>query len=90
MKLSETQQKVLSKMQTEIGVWHSAYSLQCSLATLYAMERKGVIERQKGWIAGEVKPGLFLTAEQMEQLLDGDTIEIQWANLEIGLGLVIH
>ncbi len=43
MKLSKTQEKVLAKMSD--GRNYSAYTLQCSLSTLYAMDRKGFIKR---------------------------------------------
>ncbi len=43
MKLSKAQEKALSKM--EVNVDYTAYDLQCSLVTLYAMRRKGAIKR---------------------------------------------
>ncbi len=41
MKLSEAQKKVLGKMKA--GKEYSAYGLQCSLATLYALEKRELV-----------------------------------------------
>lgn len=41
MKLSKAQKRTLEKMKPKEG--YSAYDLQCSLATLYALRDKGFI-----------------------------------------------
>ena len=44
--LTKTQQRVLFHMKK--GEWHSAYSLQTSIATLNALCNKGYLERKRG------------------------------------------
>lgn len=46
MKLSDTQKKVIEKM--EPGKWYCAYILQASLATLDALKKKGVLTSRSG------------------------------------------
>lgn len=41
MRLSRAQTRVLNQM--EPNKWYSAYTLQCSVATLEAMRRKGFV-----------------------------------------------
>jgi len=45
-KLSPTQQKVLNAMKKD--VWYSAYELNASLATLYALRNKRMVEMKSG------------------------------------------
>ena len=52
MQLSETQTKVLKKMQ--FGKWYSAYDLQCSMATLRALRSKKMVQAR-----GHDQPGAF-------------------------------
>ena len=52
MKLTETQQKVLDKM--EDGKEYSFYDLQCRLNTLTAMSKKGVIKNCTGSRLGTI------------------------------------
>ena len=54
MTLSKTQQKILDVLSE--NEWKSAYELKASLATLFALERKGLIERKKNipfWLGWE-------------------------------------
>jgi len=44
IKLSKTQKNVLKRMT--LGQWYNAYTLQCSLATLEALRRKGFVEEE--------------------------------------------
>lgn len=44
MKLSKTQEEVLDKM--ELNQWYSARALKVSLATLGALEKKGMVEKK--------------------------------------------
>ena len=50
MKISDVQHKVLNDLRMRGGAsfgspvtWLSAYDLQCSLSTLYALRRKGLV-----------------------------------------------
>jgi len=43
--LSESQRKAIAKMIK--GIWHSAYDLQTSLATLRALVRKNILESKR-------------------------------------------
>ena len=52
MKLSKTQAKVLEKM--ELDKWYSAYTLQCSMATLRALRSKKMVQAR-----GHDQPGAF-------------------------------
>jgi hypothetical protein len=47
-KLSEIQKNVLTRMT--LDQWYNAYELRCSLATLEALRRKGLVE--EGLVAG--------------------------------------
>ncbi len=46
MKLSPAQKVVLDKMK--VNEWYSAYDLQCPIATLEALSRKGLVRMQSG------------------------------------------
>ncbi len=55
MKLSPAQNKVLNDLRMKGGgsfggpvIWLSAYDLQCSLATLYALRNKGLVTSKGG------------------------------------------
>ncbi len=65
MKLSEAQKKVLDIMEYE--VWYCALDLGCSLATLFALQNKGMIRMQQ-------HNGL--------SLIDSARYEIKWQIIE--------
>ena len=46
VKLSSTQQAVLNRMLPKI--WHTAYDLQCSKATLDALHSRGLVDKKFG------------------------------------------
>ena len=55
-KLSEVQKRAYNKLKKR-GGWHSAYGLQESLATLGALEKKGlVISRGRGRVGSFAFP----------------------------------
>ena len=58
--LSPAQQAVLDQLTHE---WQSAYDLRCNLATLFALERRGLAERKDGlgsWFAPRINIGFRL------------------------------
>lgn len=46
MKLTDAQRRALAKFAD--GAWHSAYDVQASLATLNALRKRGLLQRQSG------------------------------------------
>lgn len=46
MRLSKTQTKVLGRMES--NKWYSAYTLQCPIATLEALQQKGFVRMRMG------------------------------------------
>jgi len=65
MKLSEVQKKVLAKMSD--GTTYSAYTLQCSLNTLYVMGRKGFIKRVDNGLGSSFDPRTAIQWQIIEE-----------------------
>ncbi len=67
MKLSKAQEKVLRVLDAmEYKDWYSAIDLECSLATLYALQNKGMIRMQHNGLSR----------------IDSARLDIQWQIIE--------
>ena len=59
MKLTKPQEKVLQKMQAQTGKqWWTALECECSIMTMEAMKRRGVLLCRKGnWLKWPARTG---------------------------------